>query len=151
MISVNALFAVKHISLTWNITDLSYSVHLWSPKSASYHWNMFISSQRQSVMFLDEAYEFHGWEKQNTSSTESPSGVCNRYTSACFPYQNSSWTLNDTLCEVYGWFISLWGSKHCTGHHHSPCGAKEKDFAIKYKNYCGRLVLLAAVSLVVFD
>lgn len=29
-------------------------------------------------------------------------------------FQNSSWTLNDTLCEVYGWFISLWGSKHCT-------------------------------------
>lgn len=91
-------------------------------------------------------------EKSRTPhQVKPPRGVCNRYAPACFPYQNSSWTLNDTLWELYGCSTSLWGSKHRTGHCHSPCRAKEKDFAIKYKYYCGSSVLLAAVSSVVCD
>lgn len=44
-------------------------------------------------------------------------------TSACFrePQLNSEWH-----CEDYGRFMSLWGSKHFTGHCHSSWWGKER-------------------------
>lgn len=112
-------------------SEMSTTLNLWSMKCAPYHSN--------TVCFYAVRCILSGcWMRlteQNTSSAETPRGVCNRHTLACFPYQNGSWTLTDTPCELYGWFVARWGSKHCTCHCHSLCGAKGKHFAIKHTYY----------------
>lgn len=89
--------------------------------------------------------------------TSNPPGFVAGTLQSVFPIRVlSRWTLNDTPCELYGWSLSLWCSKHCTGycqcgHCHSPCGVKGRALTRMYKYYCGSLVLLAAVSCAVFN
>lgn len=144
-LSFNAV--LEQINLTWIFSAFRLCC---KPLISIMHSNMFTCSR---ILRHTKEGWLNLWLRKLAStknSTLSPE-ACNRYTPAYFSYQRHSWTLNDTLCEVYGWFISLWGSKQCTTQSCSQCGAKEKDFATLSKYYYCRSALPAAGSRVVFN
>lgn len=100
---------VSEGSLFWTWLQTSPARHvqfnLGSLRSALRHVCMrrggvcHVAGGRLLVSWLSKAEHLIGWTPHHPlpCPLPRPGGVYNRYTSACFPYQNSSWTLNDTV------------------------------------------------------